>query len=145
MSQKIKYEKMVQMQKNNSTEMADHVIKILYETYNEGKEISVLQIAKRAEVSRDFMYKNKRVREEINKLREKKIKETHRPDQGIFAYAKGVTVEHLQKDVAELKKENEKLQNMIKELYEEQGYYLDSIGHLNEQLDEYRNRGYVLD
>ncbi|EGO7609303.1 TPA: DUF6262 family protein [Staphylococcus aureus] len=107
----------VRLAKQKSQKTREKVDKAISKFSIEGKAINFNSIAKEANVSKSWLYKEHDIRQRIESLRERQIasnvvskpKESSRSDE--------ILIKTLKRRVMELEKENKKLQNQIQKLY----------------------------
>ena len=83
----------------------------------EGKVINFNSIAKEANVSKSWLYKEHDIRQRIESLRERQITANVVSKPKKSSRSEEILIKTLKRRVMELEKENKKLQNQIQKLY----------------------------
>lgn len=103
-----KYDKMIEVNRERSDEKITAAKTAIRRLLDDGERISIPRLMEMTGLSRGFFYKNPTVRSEIDKALERQAG-TIDPRRSILDKAMDGRIELLQKQVAELKRENESL------------------------------------
>ena len=105
-----KYDRMVEINKKRSDEKIARAIKEIQRFHEEGEKLTIPLLMKRTSLSRGFFYKNPVVREAIDEVMESQGR-TADPRRTILDKAMDSRIELLQKQLCDLKNENEQLRD----------------------------------
>lgn len=103
-----------QARKAFTTEKVNNAIKSLLKT---GEPINFNSISKEANVSKATLYNSPLLREQIETLRQQKIKKTHELKQTVTENSKDAIIESLKRKNQKLEKENKELKDQLKLIY----------------------------
>lgn len=103
-----------QARKAITTEKVNNAIKSLLKT---GEPINFNSISKEANVSKATLYNSPLLREQIETLRQQKIKKTHELKQTVTENSKDAMIESLKRKNQKLEKENKELKDQLKLIY----------------------------
>ena len=103
-----KYDKMIEVNRERSDEKITAAKTAIRRLLDDGERISIPRLMEMTGLSRGFFYKNPVVRSEIDKALEQQAG-TIDPRRAILDKAMDGRIELLQKQVAELKRENDNL------------------------------------
>ena len=126
-----KYDKIVELSKNKSKITENKVLKTIDKMRKNNEKITYYSVYKSANVSKSFVYNNKKIRSLIEKLREKNIKvKQNNNSKDIIIEAQNKKIKELKKEIKEIKKdetweekyykakkENKELKEQLKKLY----------------------------
>ncbi|HHC9741293.1 TPA: DUF6262 family protein [Staphylococcus aureus] len=107
----------VRLAKQKSQKTSEKVDKAISKFSIEGKAINFNSIAKEANVSKSWLYKEHDIRQRIESLRERQITSNVVSKPKKSSRSEEILIKTLKRRVMELKKENKKLQNQIQKLY----------------------------
>lgn len=107
----------VRLAKQESQKTREKVDKAISKFSIEGKAINFNSIAKEANVSKSWLYKEHDIRQRIESLRERQITSNVVSKPKKSSRSEEILIKTLKRRVMELKKENKKLQNQIQKLY----------------------------
>ena len=107
----------VRLAKQKSQKTSEKVDKAISKFSIEGKAINFNSIAKEANVSKSWLYKEHDIRQRIESLRERQITSNVVSKPKKSSRSEEILIKTLKRRVMELEKENKKLQNQIQKLY----------------------------
>ncbi|MEB5650123.1 DUF6262 family protein [Mammaliicoccus sciuri] len=107
----------VRLAKQKSQKTREKVDKAISKFSIEGKAINFNSIAKEANVSKSWLYKEHDIRQRIESLRERQITSNVVSKPKKSSSSEEILIKTLKRRVMELEKENKKLQNQIQKLY----------------------------
>ena len=107
----------VRLAKQKSHKTREKVDKAISKFSIEGKAINFNSIAKEANVSKSWLYKEHDIRQRIESLRERQITSNVVSKSKKSSRSEEILIKTLKRRVMELEKENKKLQNQIQKLY----------------------------
>ena len=107
----------VRLAKQKSQKTREKVDKAISKFSIEGKAINFNSIAKEANVSKSWLYKEHDIRQRIESLRERQIASNVVSKPKKSSRSEEILIKTLKRRVMELEKENKKLQNQIQKLY----------------------------
>ena len=107
----------VRLAKQKSQKTSEKVDKAISKFSIEGKAINFNSIAKEANVSKSWLYKEHDIRQRIESLRERQITANVVSKPKKSSRSEEILIKTLKRRVMELEKENKKLQNQIQKLY----------------------------
>lgn len=107
----------VRLAKQKSKKTRKKVDKAISKFSIEGKVINFNSIAKEANVSKSWLYKEHDIRQRIESLRERQITANVVSKPKKSSRSEEILIKTLKRRVMELEKENKKLQNQIQKLY----------------------------
>ncbi|MBU7076850.1 transposase [Staphylococcus aureus] len=105
------------MEKHKSKKTREKVDKAFAKFSIEVKVINFNSIAKEANVSKSWLYKEHDIRQRIESLRERQITANVVSKPKKSSRSEEILIKTLKRRVMELEKENKKLQNQIQKLY----------------------------
>ena len=110
-------EEIVRLAKQKSRRTRENVDKVISKLSLEGKTINFNTVAKEANVSKSWLYKEHDIRQRIEFLRkqQKTANVVSKPKKS--SRSEEILIKTLKRRVMELEKENKKLQNQIQKLY----------------------------
>ncbi|HGF8123098.1 TPA: DUF6262 family protein, partial [Enterococcus faecium] len=106
----------VRLAKQKSKKTREKVDKAISKFSIEGKVINCNSIAKEANVSKSWLYKEHDIRQRIESLRERQITANVVSKPKKSSRSEEILIKTLKRRVMELEKENKKLQNQIQKL-----------------------------
>ena len=107
----------VRLAEQKSQKTREKVDKAISKFSIEGKAINFNSIAKEANVSKSWLYKEHDIRQRIESLRERQITSNVVSKPKKSSRSEEILIKTLKRRVMELEKENKKLQNQIQKLY----------------------------
>lgn len=107
----------VRLAKQKSLKTREKVDKAISKLSLEGKTINFNTVAKEANVSKSWLYKENDIRRRIESLRKRQITSNVVSKPKKSSRSEEVLIKTLKTKVKELEKENKKLQNQIQKLY----------------------------
>ncbi|CAC7153108.1 transposase [Staphylococcus aureus] len=107
----------VRLAKQKSQKTREKVDKAISKLSIEGKTINFNTIAKEANVSKSWLYKEHDIRQRIESLRKRQIASSIVSKPKKSSLSEEVLIKTLKRRVMELEKENKKIQNQIQKLY----------------------------
>ena len=107
----------VRLANQKSQKTREKVDKAISKFSIEGKAINFNSIAKEANVSKSWLYKEHDIRQRIESLRELQITSNVVSKPKKSSRSEEILIKTLKRRVMELEKENKKLQNQIQKLY----------------------------
>lgn len=110
-----KYEKMIAVNKQVSAEKISTAVKIIHQMLDEQQKVTVPELVRKTGFSRGFFYKNAVVRKEIDGAMQQQVGLIN-PKKRIIDMAMENRIELLEKQVAQLKRENKELEEKNKAL-----------------------------
>lgn len=110
-------EEIVRLAKQKSRRTRENVDKVISKLSLEGKTINFNTVAKEANVSKSWLYKEHDIRQRIESLRERQITSNVVSKPKKSSRSEEILIKTLKRRVMELEKENKKLQNQIQKLY----------------------------
>lgn len=114
-----KYDKMIELNKKNSSEKIENARKAIYEMIQEEEKVTIPKLMKKTGLSRGFFYKNPAVRREVDRAMEQQagLVDKRRKIIDMAMENKIMLLEQivakLQRENAELEKQNEKLKRAL--------------------------------